>query len=269
MGDRKRRRQAFFAAHPTCCFCGGDAAATTEDHVPARGIFDDRHWPDGYNFPACQACNGLTRDDEKIIAMLARILHYGDQPNEVQKRATRRAMEAVRYAFPEAYRAMRMSANEVRRFLKRTGRTRDGYELLTDIPVISIGQPDFLLALKSFGIKLFCALHYKHAGRIVPSSGVVSGWFFSNVQVMDGVIPQDILKIVGRQPTLRRANYDLKSQFGYLYQVAQEGTSSIFLCSFRHSFAMIGYVNELDDLESEFDEKLERGIFRSRPFRHG
>jgi hypothetical protein len=44
MGDSKRRKNRFFAEHPRCCFCGGDNEATTEDHQPARGLFDGRRW---------------------------------------------------------------------------------------------------------------------------------------------------------------------------------------------------------------------------------
>lgn len=60
-------------------------------------------------------------------------------------------MAAVRSAFPEAFEAMRLSANEVRGFLKSTGRSRtdfqaQGYETLDQIPVISIGRPEFMKA---------------------------------------------------------------------------------------------------------------------------
>src|SRR5258708_31634045 len=77
MGMSKLKRAQFFSAHPWCCFCGGSAPATTEDHIPSRAIFDSSNWPEGYSFPACDACNGLTRFDEIIIAMLSRILLIG------------------------------------------------------------------------------------------------------------------------------------------------------------------------------------------------
>ncbi|MBO4221922.1 hypothetical protein [Bradyrhizobium neotropicale] len=268
MGDKKRRKQAFLAAHPICCFCGGNTPATTEDHVPARGIFDGRQWPEGYSFPACEPCNGLTRHDEKIVAMLARLLFFDDNETELQSFERRRAMDAVRQAFPEAYRAMRLKPNEVRAFLKRTGRTRDGYETLGDIPIISIGQPIFMTALRSFAAKLFCALHYKHTGRIVPTSGVIVTRFLSNAQVFDGMFPKEVLSLVGNPPDLRRARTSLNDQFGYEYKVAEESTISLFACGFRQSFAMIGMVSEVDDEPPHLEEKLEYGAFRSKPFRH-
>ena len=36
-------------------------------------MFQDRHWPEGFEFPACEGCNAGTRDDDLLIAMLARI----------------------------------------------------------------------------------------------------------------------------------------------------------------------------------------------------
>ncbi|MCA1532089.1 hypothetical protein I6F21_05885 [Bradyrhizobium sp. NBAIM03] len=268
MGDRKRRKQAFLAAHPICCFCGGKRPAETEDHVPARGIFDERRWPDGYNFPACTACNNLTRHDEKIVAMLARIMNANDLTTETQNREMRRAMAAVHYAFPEAYKGMRLSANEVRRFLKETGRSIDGYQTLGDFPLISIGQPEFWQALRAFGTKLFCALHYKHAGRIVPVEGVIVIRFFSNVQVIDGKIPNEILSVLGRTPILQRANTSLHEQFDYEYQVTVDKSMSLFLCGFRRSFALLGLVCDTDDLPEAFNEDIQAGKFRSKPFMH-
>ena len=122
MGMSKLRRAQFFSAHPWCCFCGGSAPATTEDHIPGRAIFDSRNWPEGYSFPACGACNGLTRFDEVIITMLSRIRSRGDFTTDQQDVEMRRAMDGVRNNFPDAYKAMRVSANDVRRFLKNTGR---------------------------------------------------------------------------------------------------------------------------------------------------
>src|SRR5262245_13493291 len=47
IGDSKRRKNKFLAEHPWCCFCGGSEKAITEDHQPARSLFDGRGWPEG------------------------------------------------------------------------------------------------------------------------------------------------------------------------------------------------------------------------------
>ena len=85
---------------------------------------------------------------------------------------------------------------------------------------------------------------------------------------MDGDLPADILRVLGRAPVLIRANIDLRSQFDYEYQIATDRQFSVFLCGFRQSFAMVGFVSENDDLPEEFEEVLTEGKFRSKPFRH-
>ena len=163
--------------------------------MPGRSIFDGRHWPEGYSFPACEACNRLTRYDEIIIAMLARMRNHGDSTTPMQDHEMRRALAGVRNNFPNAYRAMVPSANYVRRFLKNTGREKPPDMALSEVPLVKLGQPEFLQAIRAFSTKLFCALHYKHSGRVVPATGAICGWFFSNVQVFDGMIPKEILSI--------------------------------------------------------------------------
>jgi hypothetical protein len=72
LGSKKQKKINFLTKHPVCCFCGGETPATEPDHIPSRVLFDNRQWPEGYEFPACVACNRETRHDEQIVAMLSR-----------------------------------------------------------------------------------------------------------------------------------------------------------------------------------------------------
>lgn len=63
----------FIKNHPTCCFCGGETAATTIEHQPAKIIFPNKHRPKGLEFPSCQPCNSQTSGDEALVALVARI----------------------------------------------------------------------------------------------------------------------------------------------------------------------------------------------------
>jgi hypothetical protein len=65
---------------------------------------------------------------------------------------------------------------------------------------------------------------------------------------------------------MRRANTSLNDQFGYEFQIAEGGAVTLFTCGFRQSFAMIGMVSEVDDMPQQFEENLEYGTFRSKPF---
>ena len=50
MGDKQRRLAMLAAAGAKCISCGGQAAATTEEHYPPRALFRDRAWPEGFTF---------------------------------------------------------------------------------------------------------------------------------------------------------------------------------------------------------------------------
>jgi hypothetical protein len=258
-----RRRTKFFSKHPFCCFCGGDERAVEEDHVPARALFDERLWPEGYNFPACKPCNEITRQDENVVAFLSRLGPPEDDLTAVQKAEIIRCMDAMSRAYPEAMRSMDMSANEVRRKLKELGIPRPPGKFLKDIPLFNIGRPEFVVPVRNFGIKLFCALHYKHAGSVVPSSFEIAIRFFTNMQ-MDA-ISKEIFKILGRRAEVVRSRNELDDQFHYIYAVTPDKLTSAYLCKFRQSFLLSGIVSA-KPLPKEFDEEPKRGTFKGRPF---
>ena len=73
MGEAKRKlskTQELLKEHPWCIYCG--AQATTTDHCPPKSFFKSRHWPDTYEFPACEPCNSGARLDEQALAVLIR-----------------------------------------------------------------------------------------------------------------------------------------------------------------------------------------------------
>lgn len=266
MGAAKKRKTEFFKQNPFCCFCGGSEAATTEDHVPARSIFDERKWPEGYNFPACKSCNRITRLDEKVVAFLSRIRSSNDgQQTPAQIAEMRRCMAAMHSDYPEAYKSLRPSSNEVRRFLKERGIERTPNTTLSEVPILSIGRPEFIIPIRNFGIKLFCALHYKHTGTIVPVQWVVAMRMITNAQ--QNLLTEEIFKVLGGRPTLVRSRNELHDQFSYVFAVASERSMSAYLCKFRESFLLMGIIGG-NPLPEEFDENPEMGAFQGSPFTH-
>jgi hypothetical protein len=268
MSQKKERLRRFFAEHPICCFCGGNTPAITEDHVPNRAVFDNRIWPEGYNFPACKNCNEVTRPDEKILAYLTRINHGRRNLTETEQREIAKTMRGVSTEFPEAFSSMRMRRNEVRQWLRERGAKKAEGQSLSEIPIVSIGNTRFRTAIKNFSVKLLCALHYKHTKEIVPQAAAICGRWYSNIQVLDGEIPREFLDVIGNGVVLKRSNNLLHEQFNYNYVIAADKDASAYICEFRRSFALVGLVSLEWDLPSDFDENLEQGVFKSNPFRH-
>ena len=119
MGAKSQHRRAFLSRHPKCCFCGGHRPAEEVDHVPSRVLFKDRHWPEGYEFPACARCNRATRLDEQVIAMLSLIHPDGHSPEEraeVQER-----IRAVAHNHPALLEEMKPSVSQLRQASRKYG----------------------------------------------------------------------------------------------------------------------------------------------------
>jgi hypothetical protein len=238
MGDSKRRKSKFFTEHPWCCFCGGSQRATTEDHQPARSLFDSRRWPEGHVFPACERCNAVSRRHEAVLAFATRLNYAEVEPSPEQIRDWRRALAGIRRNFPQLTRLL--TANEKRAFLKERGIARPANVALADLPMIALDRDTIDNAFRICALKLFCALHYKHRRIILPRTGSVFARWWMNIDVQQGAIPNELVALLRGHPTLHRANVDLRSQFAYQYGVSEDANHGFYICWFRNSLAMVG-----------------------------
>jgi len=76
MGTGKNRRQRLLDEYPNCYLCGGINRATSVDHVPPRACFPRGYAPEGFEFPACDACNQSTRADDQVFGFWAMVLDF-------------------------------------------------------------------------------------------------------------------------------------------------------------------------------------------------
>jgi hypothetical protein len=262
MGEANRsRRERFFAQHPICCFCGGVAASTTEDHIPARGLFLDRHWPEGYVFPACSHCNNSTSKDEFLLAWLFRI-NISDY-SEKAEREFDRVCKHLQRAAPDVWATIRFhTRTETRRLLRDNKLTERNLLPGTDV-VHSITMPSAILeAADRYAIKLAKALHYFHTGIVVPPSGAVKVKVLTNAETFGAAYLERIFQTVTAEPQIRRAQTSLKSQFDYNYVVADGGAASAFVVSFGQSTVMVLFV--FPDAK-RYEESKARRILERQP----
>lgn len=237
MGNQRARRQQFFAQHPRCCFCGGDALAVEIDHIPARHLFRNRQWPEGYEFPACSDCNHASSLDELVMGALVRI-RINDAKSEVDVREMEECFAALKRRRPEWMQAIReFSRNETRRTLRENGlpmMTADGSEVyVMEMP------PEIVDAAQRYAEKLGRALYYKVTGRPIPPQGGVSATSLTNTQWTSPTFPLEHLQILTSQPALSRSGMDLSDQFNYRYAVANSGDAAGFLVQFGESIVML------------------------------
>lgn len=242
MGAKSAHKKKFLAAHPICCFCGGQTNAAGPDHVPARVFFENRQWPEGFEFPACVQCNQATRHDEQVVAMLSWI--YPDPSTEKGKTAVHERIRAVYENYPAVLIEMQPKVRQLRNAVKKYNLKPGPGQSVAELPVLAVDGPLVNGAVENFSRKLFCALHYKHVGKILPKSGGIAIRWFSNLQVENEEIPRSIAPILAGFPKLERARIKLDDQFFYRWVVVDTKKAGAYLAFFRKSFAILGFVNE-------------------------
>lgn len=205
MGDNRRRRSEFFARHPFCCFCGGRRLATTIDHQPGRVFFNKRRWPEGFAFPACEQCNNVSRDAERVMA----ILIHGECDNE-DRGKFQKNLASVRRDFPGLVDSMiPKSTNEVRRILRKKNISREPWETFSEVPLVKLKLDHWQSHIDIFSRKILLALHYQCFGRPLHSTGLL--WFlsFTNFDFASGEFPQKLIEIAEKLSIPLRKNQNL------------------------------------------------------------
>jgi hypothetical protein len=201
-------------------------------------LFDNRQWPQGYEFPACQRCNRVSRHDEQIIGLLSRI--YPEPATKEMDREFDERLRAVADNYPGLLEEMMPKAGQVANNLSEYRIPSVGG---APVAFLSVSGPIVSAGVTNFGRKLFLALSYKHTGRILPMDGGIAIRWYSNLQIENDEIPEELAPLVSGFPSLKRSNMDLSDQFFYRFGVTDDLKASVYLTFFRRSFAILGYVN--------------------------
>jgi hypothetical protein len=242
MGQKSARTKAFKAQHPYCCFCGGEKATETIDHQPGRALFNQRQWPEGYEFPACIECNSESRNEEQIWALLVRISLNDETANDPE---FLKYAKAIGNNFPDLLR--KFTTNEVRRFFKENDLTREPGQSYSDIVIAEVNPKHGRRAFDTVLKKLMKALHYKHTGNIASLSAEIRFHWHTNSSFHRLANAQGLpalIKALDITPTLARSGRDLSSQFSYRAHVEADGKTSAFMLIFRDSIVAIGLVED-------------------------
>lgn len=237
--------EAFKADHPFCCFCGGQAATEQIDHVPPRSIFDDRIWPEGYAFPACAACNQGSRQIDQIAALLAR-MSVADRTVKLEE--FQRYRQGVGNNVPSALPKLVSSEEQADFILSQVGLERAASTPWQDVPMVMIEASEFRKLDVLLG-KLFCALYYKHVGRILPRASKLMALYTTN-QILSADDPFEWQRnpLAQTEPVIQRNGKELRHQFDYKWgHIVRDDT---FAISFQIRYSLFGtMIGPLQDVE--------------------
>lgn len=215
------KEKRFLIQNPHCCFCGGNAPAVEIDHLPSRACFDNRNYPDGFEFPACHACNASTKDDEQVVALFSRMLSNPDAaaiPNEIGK-----YMSGV----------ANNRADILREMAQGFVASDDNYHLLE---LGNATHQTFTRVLNRWAK----AFHYKEIGVIVPLEGRIHVSWYTNANLT--YIPPGALD--GHVHQLRRNGRNIGDQFAYITRNDPKRPDlGYYTAAFRRSFLAIMLVD--------------------------
>lgn len=123
-----------------------------------------------------------------------------------------------------------------RRILRQHGRTDDDG--------IFIGGPIVVAHMEAFAARLGFALHFHATGRAIPASGGVAVRVFTNVDMLDDLVPSAIFEHLGPPTTLRQGLKEVGKQFAYAVSCSDDSKVSMSYAVFRASFSVLAFAAE-------------------------
>ncbi|MGR9169640.1 hypothetical protein [Rhizobium sp. KDH_Rht_773_N] len=247
MGASKKRRQRFLDSHPLCFFCG--KASETIDHIPSRECFRNRVWPEGYEFPACQACNNAAGPLEQVVALY---LIMGNHDGEKPTSQFEKLIAGVRNNSSQFLPKTDMSANAKKRALPLYNFPHPANEPIAKAPIVEL--PDVnRKAFEAFERRLTCALYYKHMGEILPPTHMIRTFRLQAIQKSADDLIRTAAPMLPNGILTKRQNTDIGSQFFYNWYGDEVTKTFVFLAQFSISFVFIGVACSPENMEGGED----------------
>lgn len=267
MGQAKIKREAFLKKNPFCIFCGGSVAATTIEHCPPRAMFQNRQWPEGFEFPACDRCNGGTRNHDLIVSMLSRIDPISDSGNR-DGRLTG-LFHRVNDQYPGLFEKMMPSPVEARRNNREYGFSPKNGETHQEVSRMVKVTPEIHDAVCVFASKLSKGIYYLMTNKIFSADGcLLLNWFTNADFFRNGkYIPIDLLKhVTGDVPPVIRSGKYLNDQFQYKISLSSEQHIFVLQVIFGSAFGLVVFGSTISGILESNVERLREENGNQGPF---
>jgi hypothetical protein len=267
MGMSRVRRNAFLEAHPFCIFCGGTAKTETVEHCPPRAMFQDRAWPEGFEFPACASCNHGSADDDLLVSLLARTDPFseaGDRDGRMPE-----IIRSVNQKFPQLIAKMMPTAIEARAMNRRLGIAPAAGETNQEAGPVRVTD-EMHRAVSVFAGKLTKAIFYMHSGLVFPTDGRIGLKWFTNADLFtnSGRYPVfDVLQdLDGFVPALVRSKSLLNDQFEYKLSISNDSDLLTLQARFGQGFGFAVFACTVGDKLDSLFASAEARTGRPNPF---
>lgn len=227
MGEAKRRslsRDEILAKAVRCVYCSATSNLTLE-HMPPRGLFENRMRPSGWEFAACERCNQGTRGADAVALFIAKIEAVTREQWKLEANLKLRS-GIEKYApgvWQEMFDQNQWSDAVINRkgILHRSKITRLDGRLTKE-------------ALDTFSAKSAMAAFHNFTGRPMELSGIIFTEWFLNAGMSQEVY-DSIVKILPMHDHLKQGRKNSGRQFSLRYNSNNKNIVAA-LFSFHESF---------------------------------
>ncbi|MER8672199.1 hypothetical protein NKH45_34945 [Mesorhizobium sp. M1156] len=220
--------QRLRSKQPFCIYCAGSARGDDIDHVPPRGLFDEKWRPKGGEVTSCKECHEGTRDMDAVAAFASRFM-----PNPTtaeQHDAIKRSIKSVFRNYPN--------------LIAELGRPKEDSRYVEGGGVLAANGPIMSSVMTTFAARMGFALHHWVTGEIIGSAGGVFARWYSNYERFQGRLPEAFLEILGADYTLSQGRKNVGDQFSFSFIKGVELGVTGYWATFRQSFAIMAFVSQ-------------------------
>lgn len=202
-------------------------------------MFQDRQWPEGFEFPACDKCNSGSSDHDLVAAMLARMDAFRNQGNRDGRSVG--LMKLVNKQFPSLLERMLARATEARRSNRELGLRPEFGRTHQETGVVKVTD-EMHQAVCVLAKKLSKGVFYRESSKPFPDDGcLLLNWFTNADFLRDGkYIVFDLLKhLNGDAPALKRGGKYLNDQFEYKLSISPDKDILVLQAMFSTAFGFV------------------------------
>jgi hypothetical protein len=188
-------------------------------------------WPEGFEFPACKACNSRSSRDEQVLA------YYATLGDDGRHETSLNALKGLKNNSPHLLPRL-LTGIEKRPLLRTLGIEPTPGHTVSDIPLIAVPEEARRSVLKCL-TKLTCALVYREMNMVAPSTTLFWAYLRSNAELLLGN-PLSHLPFrfdLSVSPTVQRR--DVGHIFRYEAAIAAD--RSAFAATYTFGAAFVGF----------------------------
>jgi len=229
-------------------------------------MFQDRRWPEGFEFPSCIACNQGTDDDDLLVAVLARMDPFEEKGDADGKGLG--LLKMVNKQYPGLFEKMMPSPTEARRHNRELGLVPEPGQTQQETGAVKVPE-ELHHAVCVFARKLAKGIFYRETGNPFPNEGcLILNWFTNVDLIRDGkYVVFDLLRALGGTvPPVQRSGQYLNDQFEYKLSLSPTKDILVLQARFGKAFGFVVFGSALQDRLEAIITHLREQTQRTGPF---